>query len=144
MAATKRQMNWSAVGFTPTSGSALVATGVTEVQVDTGGNLLKFSGDGDRGPSTIVNDYNEPSITVTCADLAFLMSSSPGTTGAVTATHNDAKGASGGGIIYTLSPCVVESPQSGGQHRQIGSGQVKYVGAWPDGVTNPLSFTRTA
>lgn len=142
MAATKRQMNWTGVGFTPGSGSASTATGVTQVAVKSGANLLKFSGDGDRGPSTVVNDYNEPSMQVTTADQAWLMSLVPGTQGSATATHNDAKGATGGGIVYVLSPCVVESPDGGGQHRQIGSGMVNFVGVFPDGVTSPLAFTR--
>jgi hypothetical protein len=67
----------------------------------------------------------------------------PGTSGAATATHNDARLASGGAIVYTLSPCVVESPSAGGQHRQIGSGKVLFSGYFPDGQTNPLSFTRS-
>jgi hypothetical protein len=142
MAATKRQMNWTGVAFTPTSGSASTATGVAECKVANGGNLLKFSGDGDRGPSLIVNDYSEPSIDVTSADQAWLMGLAPGTTGSLTATHNDAKLATGGGIVYVLSPCIVESPDSSGQHRQIGSGTVSFVGIFSDGQTNPLTFTR--
>lgn len=142
MAATKRQMNWSAVGFTPTAGVLSTASGVTQVAIKTGANLLKFSGDGDRGPSTVVCDYNEPSIEVTTADLAWLLGLIPGTVGALTATHNDAKLAVGGGIVYVLTPCVVESPQAGGQHRQIGSGTANFVGVFADGVTNPLSYTR--
>lgn len=135
-------MNWSAVGFTPTSGSLTTATGVTQVSIDAGGDLLKFSGDGDRGPSLVVCDFNEPMIGVTTADLGWLMALTPGTYGVATATHNDAKLATGGAIVYTLSPCVVESPSNSGQHRQVGSGTVNFVGYFSDGVTNPLSYTR--
>jgi hypothetical protein len=143
MAATKRQMNWTAVGFTPTSGSLTTATGVTSVKVDTGGSLVKFSGDGDRGPSTVVNDFNEPTIEVSTADIAWAMALSPGTTGALTATHNDAKLATLGAIVYALSPCIVEKPSADGEHRQIGKGMAKFVGIFSDGQTNPLSFTRS-
>ena len=143
MAATKRQMNWGSVGFTPTSGSLSTATGVTQVQVKSGANILKFSGDGDRGPSLVVNDFNEPSIEVTTADLAWLLGLTPGATGSFTATHKDALGATSGAIVYTLDPCVVESPDTGGQHRQIGSGTVTFNGYFSDGTTDPLSFTRS-
>lgn len=142
MAATKRQMNWSSVAFTPSGGSALTATGVTQCSVKAGANLMKFSGDGDRGPSLVVNDYNEPSVEVTTADQAWLMALVPGTVGALTLTHDDAKLAAQGAMVYTLSPCVVESPSGGGQHRQIGTGSVTFTGVFSDGVTNPLSFTR--
>ena len=143
MAASKRQMNWTAVTFTPTSGSASTATGVTAVAIDLGGSLVKFSGDGDRGPSTIVNDFNEPTVKITTADLAWATALAPGTTGVLTCTHNDAKLATGGAIVYTLSPAIVESPSNSGQHRQIGSADINFCGIFADGQTNPLSFTRT-
>jgi hypothetical protein len=143
MAATKRNMNWTGVAFTPTSGSASTATGVTNCRVDYGGNLLKFSGDGDRGPSLVVNDFNEPSIAVDTADLAWAQANAPGTTGSFTCTHNDAKLSAGGAIVYTLNPCIVESPNADGEHRSIGKGNVKFVGIFGDGQTNPLSYTRS-
>src|SRR5579875_2713302 len=108
MAASKRQMNWTGVAFTPQSGSASTATGVTRCRLQLGGNLLKFSGDTDRGPTMVVNDYNEPSMEVETADVAWAAALAPGTVGSLTATHNDAKGATGGAIVYVLNPCVVE------------------------------------
>ena len=60
MAATKRQMNVTSCTFTPTSGSSTTYTGVTSVATDHGGSLIKFSGDGDRYPTTTVNDFNDP------------------------------------------------------------------------------------
>ncbi len=142
MAATKRNINWTAVGFTPTSGTLSTATGVSSVQIKTGANLLKFAGDGDRGPSLIVNDYNEPTASVTTADEAWAMSLTGGTFGAFTATHNDAKLASGGAIVFALNPCVVEAPDASGEYRQVGKSTVQFVGYFSDGTTNPLSFTR--
>jgi hypothetical protein len=136
-------MNWTAVGFTPSGGSLGTATGVTSVKIDYGGNILKFSGDGDRGPSLVVNDFNEPSVEVSSADVAWALTNVPGTVGSLTATHNDAKLASGGAIVYTLNPCIVESPNSDGEHRQIGKAMVKFMGYFSDGQTNPLSYTRS-
>ena len=70
MPATKRFMNWTGVAFTPSGGTATPITGVTSVAIDTGGSLAKFSGDGDRYNTTVVNDFNEPVVTVQAADLA--------------------------------------------------------------------------
>jgi len=141
MAATKRQLNWSNVTFTPASGTATTATGVTSVAIDSGGNLLKFSGDGDLYATLVVCDYNEPRADVGLADEAWALGIPTGTVGAFTATHKDAKGASGGGIVFALSPAVAEKPKASGQHRQIGVAGIGFVGASTDGVTNPLSFT---
>lgn len=140
MAGTKRQMNWAPVIWTPTSGSPSTATGVTQVAVNAGGSLVKFSGDGDRFNTLVVNDFGDPSMAVTTADAAWLMGISPGSRGSLSATHKDAKLATGGAITYTLSGAVMESPQFGGQHRQIGSGSGTFYAESADGTTNPLSF----
>ncbi|WP_422932038.1 hypothetical protein [Singulisphaera sp. PoT] len=140
MAATKRQMNWTGVGFTPVSGTLTTCTGVTQVQFNIGGSLVKFSGDGDRFPTTVVNDFNDPSMQVTTADLNWLLSIPPGTRGTATATHKDAKGATGGNMVYTLANAICENPQVGGQHRQIGSGSTTFYAESSDGTTNPLSY----
>lgn len=140
MAATKRQMNWAPVGFTPTAGALSTATGVTQVAINIGGSLVKFSGDGDRFPTTIVNDFNDPSMAITSADLNWLLSIPPGTRGIATATHKDAKLATGGAMTYTLANAICESPQAGGQHRQIGSGSITFFAESADGTTNPLSY----
>lgn len=140
MAASKRQMNWAPVTFTPSGGTASTATGVTNVAINTGGNLVKFSGDGDRFTTTVVNDYNDPTVTVTSADAAWLLGIGPGSRGALVATHKDAKGATGGELTFTLSNAVANSPTWGGQHRQIGSGTIDFAAESADGVTNPLSF----
>ena len=89
MAATKRFMNWTGVTFTPQGGTATLITGVTSVEIDSGGNLLKFSGDGDRYSTTVVNDYNDPTVTIHCADLATIRSFPIGMAGTFTATHNN-------------------------------------------------------
>ena len=90
MAASKRFMNWTNVSFTPAGSSTtpIAITGVTSIAIDTGGSLAKFSGDGDRYNSTIVNDFNEPTATVTCADLGAINALQTGVLGTLVATHN--------------------------------------------------------
>jgi len=142
MAASKRFMNWTNVSFTPLNGSAAPITGVTSIQIDTGGNLLKFSGDGDRYNTTVVNDFNEPTVTVHTADLVAVSSFPVGTVGTFVATHNDARNGGGtGAVTYTLSNAVVASNPLQGSHRQFGQGVLTLTAYSPDGVTNPLSFS---
>lgn len=141
MAASKRQMNWTPVSFTPQGGTIITATGVTNVQLRGGGNLAKFSGDGDRGPSTVVNDYNDPGLTVTSADMAWMSGIGAGARGTLVATHKDARGAAGGNMTFTLTNAVSSFPDWGGAHRQFGSGTIVFDGEWVDGITSPLSIT---
>ncbi len=140
MSATKRFLNWTGVSFTPIGGSPVAITGVTSVAIDSGGSLLKFAGDGDRYNTTVVNDFNEPTITVQAADLAAIRSYPVGTVGAFVATHNDARNGSGSGAItYTLSNAVIASNAVKGSHRQFGHGSLSLTAFSSDGVTNPLS-----
>ena len=142
MPASKRFMNWSAVAFTPNGGTATPITGVTSVAIDSGGSLIKFSGDGDRYPTTVVNDHNEPVVTVQAADLAAVRANPAGTVGTFSATHNDARnGAGTGAITYTLANAVVATNPVQGAHRQFGHGTLTITAYSSDGVTNPLSTT---
>ena len=144
MASTKRFMNWTGVTFTPTGGSVTPITGVSSVTIDTGGSLVKFAGDGDRYSTTVVNDHNDPVVTVHAADLAAVRANPVGTTGTFTATHNDARnGAGTGAITYTLANAVISSNPIQGAHRQFGQGTLTIASFSTDGVTNPLS-TSTA
>jgi hypothetical protein len=135
-------MNWTGVTFTPTNGAPTSITGVTSIQIDSGGNLLKFSGDGDRFSTTVVNDFNDPSVTVHSADLAAVLAFPVGTVGTFIATHNDAKnGAGTGAVTYVLTNAVISSNPIHGSHRQFGQGVLTLAAYSADGVTNPLSTT---
>jgi hypothetical protein len=142
MAATKLQMNWSAVGFTPSGGSLTTISKVQEVQFDPAGTLKPYAGDGDRYPTTIVNDMNNPKATVRGGDVATMQGLAPGTVGAFTSTFNDAKLATGGAIVYTLSNAVVENCTAGGAHAEYGEGTLSFLAFSSDGVTSPLGIAR--
>jgi len=140
MPATKRFMNWTGVTFTPTNGTATSISGVTSVSIDSGGSLARFAGDGDRFVTTMVNDFNEPTMTIHSADLAALRAHPVGTVGTLTATHNDAQnGAGTGAVTYTLANAVVAACHVQGAHRQFGQGTVTFGAFSSDGVTNPIS-----
>jgi hypothetical protein len=144
MPSSKRHMNWKTVTFTIAGGATVTLTGVTSIRVEPGGNVIKHSGDADHGPSLIVNDFQDTSITISGRDLANIHLLPPGTRGAVAATHLDAKDQSGatgtGAYILGLANAVVVNNPGGGDHRQFGDGQIVINGEWPDGITNPLSY----
>jgi hypothetical protein len=142
MSATKRFMNWTGVSFTPSNGTPTSITGVSSISIDTGGSLARFSGDGDRFNTTVVNDFNEPLITIQAADLAAINANPVGTVGTFVATHNDAKNGTGtGAITYTLSNAVIASNPIHGAHRQFGLGTLTITAFSTDGATNPLSIS---
>jgi len=138
MAATKAQINWTAVEF----GSTPI-TRVTNGMFGQGGKLLKFAGDTDIFTTIIANVSNEPHASFTTADVGTVMGISPGTAGTLTGTLNDAKAATGGAVVFTMINSVFENADTTAAHAQFGS----VVGTWQayssDGVTNPLSFART-
>ena len=144
MPAIKRFMNWTGVTFTPLNGAPTPITGVASIQIDSGGSLVKFSGDGDRYTTTVVNDFNDPTVTVHTADLASISAFPVGTVGTFTATHNDAKNGTGSGAItYIMTNAIVASNPIQGAHRKFGQGVLTLHAFSVDGVTNPLSTSST-
>jgi hypothetical protein len=137
MAASKIQANWSTV-----SHAAQAITKVTAVTFSQGGALQTFAGDTDRYDTVIVNLMNKPTASITSADIGTLMGIAPGTTGSLTATHKDAKLASGGDIIYVLANAVAENATANGPFGNFGSATLSFRSFSNDGSTNPLSFTR--
>lgn len=143
MAATKIQLNWGTVSFTPpTPAIAIQILKVSEVQVDPGGTLLTFAGDNDRYPTTIVCAMSNPKVTITSADIGTLQGISPGTTGTIAATHLDATGATGGDIVYAISNAVCENTPGSGSFGAWGQGTISFLCFSADGATSPISFTR--
>lgn len=137
MAATKLQANWTGVAH----GSTTI-TKVTAVTFNQGGSLQSFAGDNDRYNTVVVNLMNKPTASVTSADIGLLMGIAPGTTASLTATHKDAKVASGGDIVYVLSNAVAENTTANGPFGNFGSATTTFESYSSDGSTNPLAFTR--
>jgi hypothetical protein len=138
MSATKANINWTGVEF-----NSVNITRVTNASIGQGGQLIKFKGDTDIYPTIIANVDNEPHASITTADVGTMMGFVPGVSATLTATLNDAKGASGGAVNFTLANAVFENADTQAQHAQFGS----VTGTWQcyssDGATNPLSFTRS-
>jgi hypothetical protein len=138
MSATALQLNWSSVEFASTP-----ITRVTSIMFDQGGELIEFAGDNDRYPVVIANPMNRPRCSITSADVATLMGIAPGTSGTISSTQVDALEATGGAIVWTLANSVHESTQDTGTFSQFASATATFRAYSSDGVTNPLSFTRS-
>lgn len=137
MASSKRSVNWTTVTY-----NSATITGVTAVSFDNGGSLLPFSGDGDKYPTTIINDMNNPTASVTTADVAAAYAIPPGTRSSFVATLNDAKGGVGAGNgarTFTLANAIAQNNPISGSHRQYASATVTFLAESSDGSTNPLS-----
>lgn len=140
---SKRHVNWPSVAFTPAGGSLGLITGVQDCEIAPGGNLIKHSGDGDRYPTTVINDFNDPTITVTHRDLNAQHLLLPGVRGVLVCTHADAKNGvvvGGGGYTATLTNAVISDNPSGGRHRQFGEARTMFSAESTDGTTNPLAY----
>jgi hypothetical protein len=137
MSATRAQINWASVTFGSTAITRITTGGFGQ-----GGKLLRFKGDTDMYSTVIANVSNEPSATFTTGDVGTMMGIAPGTTNTLGATLNDAKGATGGAVVFTMINAVFENADTTAQHAQFGA----VTGTWQafssDGLTNPLSFTR--
>jgi hypothetical protein len=140
MAATKRQFNISGVTFTPSGGSATTFTGVTSIPTDFGGTLAKFDGDGDRYVTTCINEFNDPSISIQCADMGAAMANLSGARGTLVYTYKDAKVATGGALTFTVTTAIVANVSVSQSHRQFGQATVTFGVESSDGATNPVSF----
>jgi hypothetical protein len=143
MAISKAQINWTGVSFTPTGGGATSITRVTAGMFGQGGRLVKFKGDTDLYPTIIAAPTVEPHASFTTADVGTMMGFAPGTGGSLAATLSDAKAAAGGAVVFALSNAVFENAAATGHHAEFAT----VTGTWQayssDGVTNPLSFTRS-
>jgi TctA family transporter len=142
MAVTRAQINWTGVGFTPTTGSAVPITRVTAGMFGLGGHLIKFKGDTDQYPTIIACPDQEPHCSFTTADVGTMMGFQPGTTGAIAAQLNDAKAQTGGAVLFAMVNAVFESADGSGSHAQFATTTGTWQAFSSDGVTNPLSFTR--
>lgn len=138
MAATKLQMGWVGVqhGTTP-------VTNVDNVQVTIDVTLLPYAGDNSRWPTAVVSSMNGITLSVTSSDEAVLIGLAGGAVGTFTATHKDAKLAAGGDIVFTCINCVTGQVTAGGAHAAYGSSQLGMMAYSSDGVTSPLTFTRS-
>ena len=146
MAATKRFINVSSCGFTPTGGSAIPIKGVTSVTENYNAQEVRASGDADFFDTLGVVVSANPSVSIDFLNQAALENATilPGTTGTLTYTKNDARNgstAAGGALIYTLVNAVWQGQTATNPHRAIGTATGMFNSFSADGSTNPHSVT---
>lgn len=141
MAATGLQLNVSTATYV-VGDTTRTFTKINNVSLNGGGQLLKYSGSNDRFPTVVANSMNMPTVTLSTGDTAQLMGLAAGTSGTFSFTHKDAKGASGGDIVYTCANAVVGATQTEAPHSQWGTASATFELYSSDGSTNPISFTR--
>jgi hypothetical protein len=142
MAISRANINWTGVSFTPVNGSLISITRVTAAMFGLGGHLIKFKGDTDQYPTIIASPTQEPHCSITTADVGTMLGFAPGTSGVVAAQLNDAKGVTGGAVLFALINAVFENADGSGSHAQFATTTGTFQAFSSDGVTNPLSFTR--
>jgi hypothetical protein len=137
MSATGVQLNWENVSIGSTG-----ITRVTSCNFAYNGSLLGWAGDLDVIDSVKALVKMNPTATVTSGDIGTLLSFTPGTVAVLTATLKDAKGATGGNVIFTLSNAIVANVDGSGQHAAWGTATLHVESFATDGATNPLAITR--
>lgn len=137
MAGTNRQLNWTDVSL-----GATALTGITNISFDQGGKIQTLSADDDRFTTLAVQVMSQPTVKVDSVDPASIMGIASGAVGDFTATHKDAKGVTGGDILYVLAGAVAETATTAGAHQAFGTASLSLISVSNDGQTNPLSFTR--
>jgi hypothetical protein len=138
MAISKAQINWTGVAHGSTG-----ITRVTSAMFGQGGSLIKFKGDTDIYPSIIAAVTIEPHASITTADIGTLMGIGPGTVATLSATLSDALKVSGGAVVFAMANAVMENVDSTGEHAQFANAIGTFQAGATDGVTNPLSLSRT-
>lgn len=144
MPGSGRYVNNRAVTMTPTSGSAVTYDGVTNVSITPNGSVIKFSGDADHFTTTVVNDFSDPMVTFTTANLAKALMLGVGTRGAFTSTIKDCRNQFGttatGDITFTMLTAVIVDIPIQSAYRQFGQATVSLTGESADGVTSPITY----
>ena len=142
MAKTNRYINATAA-FTPSGGSSTPAGGLTHYSFAQNEEVQKFSGDGDRFPTTVVQTYADPMLSITVADIRAFATVTLGTKGTVILTVADAKNgvtALGGGFTITGTNALISADSPTGQHRNYASNTYTFHGESADGTTSPFSI----
>lgn len=146
MAATKRFINISTCGFTPTGGSNIPLKGVTNVTENYNAQEVRGSGDGDFYDTFAGVVSANPSISLEMLNQAALdnITIAPGAVGTLVYTLNDARNgstAAGGALIYTLINAVYQGQAKTNGHRALGTASPTFNSFSTDGTTNPQSVT---
>lgn len=141
MAANKRKLNVSAVGFTPSGGSLTSISHVQSVEHDDKGQVLGGRGDNYLFPTHKAAIGLDPSFTVNHQDHIAQASLAFGTKGAFTYKIMDAGGDSSGDVVVTVSNAIIANRTKSSAHQQWASLVLMIETYSSDGTTSPVAYT---
>lgn len=137
MAATGLQINHANVSFSSTP-----IDRITQFSISEGSQSAEWRGDTDLYPSVIAQTQLNVSANIVTGNIGVALTLPTGVTGTLAGTHKDAKGQSGGDVVLSLN-CELTNRETGGSHGQWGQATLQFTGRSADGVTSPLSFSRS-
>lgn len=138
MPATKLQLNWSNVML-----GAQAITFVESVDIDPNDMFSDYAADDNRFPVIAVKPMSKPTAQVVTADVGTAMGTRGMSGFTFTATHLDAKKATGGNVVYSIAGGYVTNVRPTGPFGQYGKATISIAFLSADGATDPISFTRT-
>jgi hypothetical protein len=144
MSASNLFMNWVHFTFTPLpSGTPVVIESITSCKPHRDGAPEKFKAGAARFNQLIVVPTNERMLEIDFGDVATAALVPIGVPGTVTVKLADAANGvavAGGGLLYTLGPCVAVKNPAAGDHGKYASTTLNFEGYNSDGVTDPMTI----
>lgn len=146
MAKTNLFMNWVDFTFTPTAtgGVAIAVAKVSSCKPTRGGTSEKFKGDAAKFYQMIAVPTEERTLEIDFGDVATAATIPIGVPGTVAVKLADVVNGittAGGGLQYTLTPCVAVSNPTSGDHAKYASTTLTFEGFDPTGGTvDPLTI----
>ena len=138
MAATGLQFNWDAVAI----GSTEIDR-VKSFNINPGIQFADWAADNDRYITATVQNMSTPTGQIVTGNIGVALGTLGLSGQTVTGTHLDALAASGGNIVYTVVGAYVTNVSATGPYGQYGEATIDLKFLSVDGVTSPISFTRS-
>jgi len=136
-------MNWTGVTVTPSGGSAITLTEVTDIDLIDSDTLEMWQADGHKFPTLCIAADAKRGMTIHGGDVYKLAALPKNTPCTIVAVLNDAVNKAGvGSMTVTLSNAVVADTSAKGQTNKFAGGQVSFAAFSPDGTTDPLAIAQ--
>lgn len=135
-------MNVTGCTWTPSGGSVVNLTEITEADVDRGGEMKPWYADGATFAKAMKQVRLTRSLTLMGGNLAQLSAIPSNTPGTLVVVINDLNnGTSTGAMTLTLSNAVLANNPFKGQQSEYGTGSITFNAFSTDGTTDPLVIT---
>ncbi len=134
-------MSWTGVTVTPSGGSTMAISEVTDVQVHDKDHIEPWQADGHKYATRMIAASGERGITITGGDVGKLASIPKNVPCTVVAILNDAvNGVGTGAVTVTLVNAIRGEVPSSGKTSKFAGGSVSFMAFSSDGTADPLSY----